>query len=98
MHIDVVPNRKARPTYLLHESVREGKRIRKRTIANLSALPIEQIETIRRALKGEKLGPVDGRFECTQTKHHGHSLPRRRPGVRGSNGRGKRSVMTRSGH
>ena len=72
MHIDIVPNRKARPTYLLRESVREGKRIKKRTIANLSALPIEQIETIRRALKGEKLWPVGGKFECTQSKHHGH--------------------------
>ena len=72
MHIDIVPNRKARPTYLLRESVREGKRVRKRTLANLSALDEGQIETIRRALKGEKLVPAVGAFECVASKHHGH--------------------------
>ena len=43
MHIDAVPNREARPTYLLRESFREGDRVRKRTLANLSALSDEQI-------------------------------------------------------
>jgi hypothetical protein len=33
------PNRNSRPAYLLRESVREGKRVRKRTPANLSSLP-----------------------------------------------------------
>ena len=72
MHIETVPNRKARPTYLLRQSFREGKRVRKRTLANLTSLPDAQIEMIRRALKGERLGPMDGAFECTQSKHHGH--------------------------
>jgi len=72
MHIDAVPNRGARPTYLLRESVREGKRIRKRTLANLTALPDAQIETIRRALKGEVLVPADGAFECVRSLPHGH--------------------------
>ena len=44
MHIDTIPNRNSRPAYLLRESVREGKRVGKRTQANLSSLPIEQIE------------------------------------------------------
>ena len=35
MHIDGVPNRTSRPTYLLRESYREGKKVRKRTLANL---------------------------------------------------------------
>ena len=48
MHIDTIPNRNSRPAYLLRESVREGKRVGKRTQANLSSLPIEQIEQIRR--------------------------------------------------
>ena len=43
MHIDMVPNRGARPAYLLRESYREGTRVRKRTLANLSALSDEQI-------------------------------------------------------
>ena len=58
MHIDTIPNRNSRPAYLLRESVREGKRVRKRTLANLSSLALDQIEAIRRILKGEKLGPV----------------------------------------
>jgi len=33
MYIDIVPNRNSRPAILLRESVREGKRIIKRTIA-----------------------------------------------------------------
>ena len=49
MHIDIVPNRKSKPAVLLRESYRDGKTVRKRTLANLSALPMEQIETIRRA-------------------------------------------------
>ena len=72
MHIDTVPNRNSRPTYLLRESVREGKRVTKRTLTNLSSLPIEQIEMIRRVLKGEKLGPAGDGFECVASRHHGH--------------------------
>ena len=72
MHIDTIPNRNSRPAYLLRESVRQGKRVTKRTLANLSALSIEQIEAIRRALKGEKLGPVGVGLECTSSRQHGH--------------------------
>jgi len=72
MHIDTIPNRKARPTYLLRESVRDGKRVGKRTLANLSSLPLDQIEMIRRVLKGEKLGPVEDGLECVRSQHHGH--------------------------
>ena len=72
IHIEAVPNRGARPTYLLRKSMRDGKRVRKVTLANLTALPDEQIETIRRALKGEKLVPADGAFECVRSQPHGH--------------------------
>ena len=72
MHIDTIPNRNSRPAYLLRESVRVGKRVTKRTLANLSSLPIEQIEAIRRVLKGEKLGPVGDGLECIASRHHGH--------------------------
>ena len=50
MHIDVVPNRNSRPAYLLRESIREGSKVRKRTIANLSSLSDEQIRAFRAAL------------------------------------------------
>ena len=59
MYIDIVPNRRSPPAILLRESIREGGRVRKRTIANLSTLPIEQAEMIRRVLRGEKLGPLE---------------------------------------
>src|SRR5262252_8528202 len=72
MHIDTIPNRKSRPAYLLRESVREGKHVRKRTLANLSSLPIEQIEAIRRILTGERLGPVEDGLEVVRSRAHGH--------------------------
>ncbi len=72
MHIDTIPNRNSRPAYLLRESVRDGKKVSKRTLANLSSLPIEQIEMIRRVLKGEKLGPVEDGLECVRSAHQGH--------------------------
>ena len=71
MHVDIVPNRGSRPAYLLRESWREGKKIRKRTIANLSALPDDQIDSIRRVLRGEKLAPVGELFEVTGSRIHG---------------------------
>lgn len=72
MHIDTIPNRGSKPTYLLRESVRDGDRVRKVKLANLSSLPIEQIEMIRRVLKGERLGAIDGGLECVRSQHHGH--------------------------
>ena len=72
MHIDTIPNRNSRPAYLLRESVREGKRVTKRTLANLSSLPLDQIEMIRRVLKGEKLGPVESALDVVRSQHHGH--------------------------
>jgi len=72
MYIDIVPNRGSPPAILLRESVREGRRVRKRTIANLSALAIEQVEMIRRVLRGEKLGPVEAGLEVVGSLAHGH--------------------------
>ena len=72
MYIDLVPNRGSKPAILLRESVREGKRIRKRTIANLSALTLDQAEAIRSVLKGERLSPISGSLECIRSQQHGH--------------------------
>lgn len=71
MYIDIVPNRNSRPAILLRESVREGKRIVKRTLANLSALSREQAEAIRAVLKGEPLAPVDALFDIVRSRTHG---------------------------
>ena len=72
MHIDTIPNRGSRPTYLLRESVRDGDRVRKVKLANLTSLPLEQIEMIRRVLKGERLGAIEGGLDCLRSQHHGH--------------------------
>jgi hypothetical protein len=72
MHIDVVPNRGARPAYLLRESYREGARVRKRTLANLSSLSEAQIHAIRAVLRGEPVRPVAGQFEAIASRAQGH--------------------------
>jgi hypothetical protein len=72
MYIDFVPNRSSKPAILLRESIREGKRIRKRTIANLSALTLEQAEAIRLVLRGEQLARAGSGLECIRSLPHGH--------------------------
>jgi hypothetical protein len=57
---------------LLRESHREGKKVRKRTLANLSALSDEQIEAIRSVLAGVKLQPAPQWFEIVKSLPHGH--------------------------
>ncbi len=71
MHIHVVPNRGSSPTVLLRESYREGRKVCKRTLANLSSLSAAQIEAIRAALRGETWQPVAQCFEITASRSHG---------------------------
>ena len=68
MYIDIVPNRSSPPAILLRESVREGKHVRKRTVANLSGLSVEQAEAMRDVLKGKRLAPIDATFEVTRSQ------------------------------
>ena len=63
MHVEIVPNRGSKPAILLRESFREGKKVRKRTLGNISKLPMNQVEAIRRVLKGEQLVSTDELFE-----------------------------------
>ena len=72
MYIDIVPNRKSKPAYLLRESYRAGDKVKKRTVANLSSLSPEQLEDVRLVLKGRRLAPVDELFEAVRSPHHGH--------------------------
>jgi transposase len=71
MYIDIVPNRKSPPAILLRESIRQGGKIIKRTLANLSSLTIEQAEAIRAVLKGKVMAPVDEVFEVLRSRTHG---------------------------
>src|SRR5437899_4995449 len=72
MHIHVVPNRGSPPTVLLRESYREGSKVGKRTLANLSSLSAAQIEAIRAALRGEAVQPTGQSLEITASRSHGH--------------------------
>src|SRR3972149_6319850 len=73
MYIERVPNRGSRPAVLLREGWREGKRIRKRTLANLSDWPEHKIEALSAALKGEAVvGDLQHAFEVVRSRPHGH--------------------------
>ena len=72
MYIDTVPNRNSRPAILLRESRREGNKILKRTIANLSKWPPRKVEQLRRVLRDEPLVSPEEIFVTTQTRQHGN--------------------------
>lgn len=77
MHVVTTKRRSGNKQYrahLLMESFREGKRVRKRTIANLSALPDSAIDVLRRSLKGEALVPAGSLVQVVETVPHGHVL------------------------
>ncbi len=72
MYIEIVPNRNSRPAILLREGWREGKRVRKRTIANLTDWPSTKLEALRRVLKNEPLVRPDEAFLIERSRPHGH--------------------------
>jgi transposase len=72
MYIDIVPNRSSPPAILLRESSREGGKIRKRTLANLSALPSEAVAVLRRVLKGETLVSAGESVRVERSVPYGH--------------------------
>ena len=50
-HIETIPNRRGRDTVLLREAWREGAKVRKRTIANLTYLPPAVTDGFRAVLR-----------------------------------------------
>jgi len=72
MYIERVPNRNSPPAVLLREAWREGKRIRKRTIANLTQWPSEKVEALGRLLRNERLVSAREAFVIERTIPHGH--------------------------
>lgn len=72
MYIESIPNRNSPPAILLRETWREGKKVRKRTIANLSHWPYEKIESLRRLLKDEPLVGAQETFVIERSIAHGH--------------------------
>ncbi len=75
MHVDTIRRRHGERVYesfLVRRSVREGKRVRKETVANISGLPPEAIEAVRRVLRGEALGAAGEAFRIERSLPHGH--------------------------
>src|ERR1700733_10520399 len=59
--------------HLLRRSFRDGGKVRKETLANLSQLPPEAIAAVRAVLAGKTLIDVDAAFEITRSRPHGHA-------------------------
>ncbi len=72
MYVDVVPNRGSPPAILLREGWREGSKIRKRTIANLSSWPPAKVAALRKLLKDQPLVSPDQAFSIVSSRPHGH--------------------------
>jgi len=74
MHIDVVPNRNSPPAILVRESYREGGKVKKRTLANISNWDPEVIAGLRVLLKGGHASdiPLEDQFEIERSLPHGH--------------------------
>ena len=72
MYVETVPNRNSPPAILLREGRREGKKVHKRTLANLSSWPKDKIERLRRVLKDEPLVHPDQLFLIERSRPHGH--------------------------
>jgi hypothetical protein len=75
MHVDTIKRRHGEREYASHlvrRSIREGKRVRKETLANISRLPAEAIEAVRRVLAGETLLAPGEAFQIERSLPHGH--------------------------
>jgi len=75
MHVAKIERRHGERLYtywLVRRSVREGKRVRHETVANVSKLPAAALEALRRALAGEALVPAGELFATERSLPHGH--------------------------
>ncbi len=73
MYIEAVPNRSSPPAILLRESYREGGKVRKRTLCNLTDWPADLAEGFKALLKGGTVVPP-GQAALTVRRAfpHGH--------------------------
>src|SRR6202049_4653225 len=73
MHVDRIPNRTSPPAYLLRETYREGSKVRKRTLANITHWTPAKIEALRRLLRDELLGGDQAAgLRLLRSLPHGH--------------------------
>jgi transposase len=59
-------------SYLVRRSIRDGRRVRHETVANVSRLPPEAIEALTLALKEVALVPAGEAFDIVRARKHGH--------------------------
>jgi hypothetical protein len=73
MYVESVPNRHSPPAILLRESYREGGRVKKRTLLNLSDWPADRIAGFKMLLKGGTVIPSDQQaITIIRSLPHGH--------------------------
>src|SRR6516225_5575562 len=73
MYIESVPNRASPPAILLRESYRDGGKVKKRTLLNLSDWPRERIAGFKMLLKGGTVIPQDqNSITIIRSLPHGH--------------------------
>ena len=91
MYITAIPNRSSPPAILLRESYREDGKVKTRTLANLSKLPDEAIDLLKRHLAGRGVAVLVIHFG---TPSRQNDCARRQPFSRGS----PRSGTTATAH
>jgi len=77
MHIQVIPNRGSPPAILLRESYREGGKVKKRTLCNLTHWPPDLVAGFKTLLKGgtaipAAVGEAPQVFTIRRALPHGH--------------------------
>jgi transposase len=73
MYIESVPNRNSNPAILLRESYREGNKVLKRTLANLTKWPKPLVDNLRILIKNKDAVVADkSNFVVEQSLPHGH--------------------------
>ena len=73
MYIETIPNRDSPPAILLRESYRQDGKVRKRTLANLSALSAPVIEGLKVLLRGGvAVSNAEEAFVIERSLPHGH--------------------------
>jgi hypothetical protein len=74
-YVDIVLTCGSPPAILLRESWREGARVRKSTLANLTKdVALEQALRMRRVLAGERRVSPSKAFEQLSSRSHGHAM------------------------
>jgi len=73
MYVERIPNRNSPPAILLRVSYRDGDKIKKRTLANLSDWPEAKVEALRRVLRGDAVAPSSPEaLVMRRSLPHGH--------------------------